>query len=137
MDKTSAALLMALFQVGMPLFLVGVTAVTRYLPPGLVNIPNRQHWLAEPHRTETLRYLNRMIAWIAVLYALFFIAINQVTYMANLTGGNLNLTWFIAILVSFLIAIMILVFAILKRFRKPKLAYDSSDVGDATHDASP
>lgn len=127
MDKTSAALLMAVFQVGMPLFLVGVTAATRYLPPQLINIPNRQYWLVEPRREETIRYLNRMIAWIAVLYAIFFIAINQVTYMANLTGGNLNQVWFVAILVSFLSAILILVLAILKRFRKPRLAVDTTE----------
>ncbi|MFM9068160.1 MAG: DUF1648 domain-containing protein [Planctomycetota bacterium] len=120
MNKTSAALLMALFQVGMPLFLIAVTAATRYLPPQLINIPNRDYWLVEPRREETIRYLNRMIAWIAVLYALFFVAINQLTYLANVTGGNLDLAWFAALLVSFLSTIFILVIAILKRFRRPK-----------------
>lgn len=119
MDKSSAAALTILLQVGLPLLLIGITAATRYLPPQLVNIPHRQYWLSAPHREATLAYLNRMIAWIAVLYALFFIALNQLTFMANINGTGLDMTWFLTMLISFLTSLFTLVGFILMRFKKP------------------
>src|SRR5687768_10431534 len=47
----------------LPLLPVVILYLTRSLPPGLINVPNRDYWLAPERRQETLAYLMRLGIW--------------------------------------------------------------------------
>lgn len=117
MDKTSAAVAMLAAQLGLPWFMVGVACLTRYLPASLINIPRREYWLHSDHREASLAYIRYWMSWVAVTVFLFMMSINHLTYVANVRGAPLNLPAFGTVLVLYLVAIVLLVGAMLRRFR--------------------
>ena len=74
---------MAAFEVGLPLFILGVFAGIRYLPNAMINMPHREYWLAEERRDATLATMFRYGAWIAGLTAALFCGINLLVVNAN------------------------------------------------------
>ena len=50
MSRTAATLLLAAVQLGVPLFLVGVTSLARRMPNSMINIPHKDYWLHPDRR---------------------------------------------------------------------------------------
>lgn len=119
MDKTNATLLMLALQLGLPWLLVGVGEVIRYLPASLINIPRREYWLHTDRREASLAYIRTWTGWVAIAVLLFMMSIGHLTYMANLRGAPLNLVAFGTLLGLYLIGIVLLVAAMVRRFTVP------------------
>ncbi len=120
MSKAAAISTMLLFQLGMPLFLLGVVALSRRLPTSMVNIPNRDYWLHEDRRHESLDYVQTIMSWVAVAMASLGIVINHLTFVANRERAALQLTYFLIALGLFLLAVFSLVGRMAWHFRLPK-----------------
>jgi uncharacterized membrane protein len=63
----------------------GVPRIICALPPNLINLPNKQYWLAPEHRRETTEFLNAYFAWFGC--ALFLMIILTFDYA---TQNNLH-----------------------------------------------
>ncbi|MEZ6097222.1 MAG: DUF1648 domain-containing protein, partial [Pirellulaceae bacterium] len=90
MSRKSFGTFMLAMNVGLPLFVVGCAYLVRVLPVSLVNLPNREYWLAESRRGDTVRTLEAMLIWIAVASSFLMIGLFQLTYEANQLQQNLN-----------------------------------------------
>ena len=120
MTRTSATVTLCGLQIGMPLFLVAVTWLASRLPDSMMNIPNREYWLHPDRRFATLQWMNRMMAWIAVLTSLFMIGIGHLAFMANRTGDRLHVFNFVGALVAYLAGVFSIAGSSLFRFRMPR-----------------
>src|SRR6266481_1810795 len=49
----------------------GIPRIIASVPPQLINLPNKQYWLAPEHLAETMAFLNAYFAWFGC--ALFLI----------------------------------------------------------------
>jgi len=66
-----------------PFVVACVGVMPRVLPIGMVNVPNREYWLAPEHREATLRRLMYFALWLGCLVQAFLIAINVTIVRGN------------------------------------------------------
>jgi uncharacterized membrane protein len=71
------------FGLGIPVLIIALFYVTRWLPPALINIPRRNFWLAKERAWETHRYLLSRGLWLGCLMLLFMLAIHYAVIRAN------------------------------------------------------
>jgi uncharacterized membrane protein len=81
----------------------GVPAIIAAAPPSLVNLPNKDFWLAPVRRDHTIAVLRMQMAWFACGLLTFLIVVNQLVFNANQTvPRQLNGAQFTMALVAFL-----------------------------------
>ena len=119
MSRTGSTLTLAGIQLGVPLFLAGVTSLARRLPNSMINIPHKEYWLHPDRREASLAYTGGMLAWIAVMTSVFMILIGHLTFLANKTGTGLNLVLFTTALGSYLLGVFAVAGRSVWRFRLP------------------
>ena len=69
---------------GVCLFIAfGVPAIIAAAPPNLVNLPNKEFWLAPVRRDHTLAVFRIQLAWFACALLTFLIVVNQLVFNAN------------------------------------------------------
>lgn len=61
----------------------GVPAIIAAVPPSMLNIPNKEFWLAPVRRDHTLSVFRIQMAWFACALLTFLIVVNQLVYNAN------------------------------------------------------
>jgi uncharacterized membrane protein len=120
MSKTSATILLLGVQVGLPLFLIAIGSLVRWLPDSMINIPNREFWLHPDRRSTSLAWTNNMLAWIAVLSSLFMIIIGHLTFVANKNDTPLHTGAFLTSLAVYLATVFSIAGLALRRYRLPK-----------------
>lgn len=59
-------------------------------PNSMLNLPNKDYWLADERREQTFSVIRTYFEWFAVALFALFIGINQLVYRANLTSENLS-----------------------------------------------
>ncbi|PKL83061.1 MAG: hypothetical protein CVV24_06970 [Ignavibacteriae bacterium HGW-Ignavibacteriae-3] len=57
-------------------------------PDSLINLPNKEFWLGEERREESLKMFQHMVYWIGSLTLGFLSLIFQEVHAVNLAGGN-------------------------------------------------
>ena len=98
----------------------GIALLQSRLPTQLVNLPNRDYWLAPERRAMTDAWIRNLVLAIGCLLMLFFMALFRQVYLANLaatprlTGGVRPLTALMLVATAGLIVATVLRFA-----RKP------------------
>jgi len=121
MARTSFVGLTILMQIGLAGMMLGFGRLTRILPTSMINIPNREYWLADERREQTLRETESMMAWIAAGTAMFLLLIFWLTFDAN-TGEEIKLNAFVSwiAVVVFVVALLGFCFArVAKYYRVP------------------
>jgi uncharacterized membrane protein len=89
------------------------------MPASLINIPNKDYWLAEERRGQTFTIFRHYFEWFGIALLGLFIGINEFIFRANLGKQNLsNWTWII--LLAFLLFVGIWVVKLMREFRIPK-----------------
>src|SRR6478736_3772473 len=83
MSKQADLLFMGALGVGLPLFLIGVCYATRFLPAGMVNIPNREYWLAPERRAQTSAYVGAQSIWLGCVTVAFMTVVHLLVVFAN------------------------------------------------------
>jgi uncharacterized membrane protein len=81
----------------------GIPFIISKAPPSLVNLPNKEFWLAPVRRDYTLSVFRIQMAWFACALITFLIVVNQLVFNANQSvPRHLNGSQFTMALVAFL-----------------------------------
>ncbi|MGB6683779.1 MAG: DUF1648 domain-containing protein [Candidatus Acidiferrum sp.] len=105
----------------------GISAIISRMPVAMINLPNREYWLAPDHREETLAFLSGYFAWFGC--AALVVAATAVNYAV---GRNLHpeaqsdIPVFLYVLGGFLVLAIASSIRVLKRFsRVPSIGFNS------------
>jgi len=90
------------------------------MPDSLINLPNKEFWLANEKRAETFAVMRRYFEWFSVMLLALFIAVNQLVFTANLKRENLPGTAMWLILGSFLIFAAFWMIKFIRQFKIKK-----------------
>ena len=69
--------------VGLPLLIAFLSSVTSILPVRLINLPNREYWLAPERQADTLAYLRKHGTRLSVILAIFLCFVHWLVLQAN------------------------------------------------------
>jgi uncharacterized membrane protein len=88
--RTYAAVILAIAAV-LALAFLGIGLLLRRLPDYMINLPNRDYWLAPPRRDGAIATLMRLLHWFGLATLALLIAMNQLVFNANLhSPANLS-----------------------------------------------
>jgi uncharacterized membrane protein len=83
MSKSAYVSFMGFMVLGLP-FLIGLLpGLDRYIPPSLINVPNRVYWLAPERIEETRKYIERQGRIFAALLFIFMCFVHWEVVQAN------------------------------------------------------
>ena len=81
----------------------GIPRLIGVLPISLVNVSNKEYWLAPERREETLAFFRAQFAWFGCGFLAFLLVVNQLVYKANQTQPrHLDNTTFVIVMFAFL-----------------------------------
>ncbi|MGB7208055.1 MAG: DUF1648 domain-containing protein [Pyrinomonadaceae bacterium] len=80
---------------------VGLPYLIEKLPNSLVNIPNKDYWLATERKAGTFAFIRQYFDWFAVGSLGLFVLVNQLVYSANIERQNLPSAKMWAILIVY------------------------------------
>lgn len=89
-------------------------------PISLINLPNKNYWLAKERRDETFSAIGEYFDWFSILLLTLFIAINQTVFRANLLKENLSPLAMWLILGAFFAFVIFWLVKFLRRFKIKK-----------------
>ncbi len=89
----------------------------RVLPVSLINLPNRDYWLAEERREETFTAISIYLEWFSILLLTLFIAVNQLVFYANVRSENLSSATMWLILGAFFAFVIFWLVKFIRRFK--------------------
>lgn len=119
MTKRQHLLFTSSFGIGLPLVLVGIFAFVSLLPARLVNIPNREYWLAPERKAETCAWLQEQGVWLACVMVCWMGGLNYFTTKANtLQPPHMDIAqmgWLLFVPVIYVIFFVVQTF---RRFKK-------------------
>jgi len=117
MGKGSYIALMIGLVVVVPALVASSTQVVRLLPPQLINLPNRQYWLAPERRTATFEALASLSLRFAIALAVFLCFVHWLVVRANaVQPARLAESWFLVGLAVFGAATLVWLVALFRRF---------------------
>ncbi len=89
------------------------------MPASMINLPNKQHWLAAERRKETMRYLSMKMGWFAcgVLFLHLFVTSQAIN--ANMPShGQFAIAATFAVLFGFMVFMGIWTILLMRHFRR-------------------
>ena len=110
------------FQFGLAALLVGTAWLTGVLPTSMINIPNREYWLSDERRQESLDYQKRMLLWITAITTVFFVFVTQLVIHSNMYQQPMHMAVFWVVMGIYLVAIFAICGRMILRFQKIPLA---------------
>lgn len=112
-----------LFELGVLVFVVGQFLLVPFfvgrLPPSLVNMPNRDYWLSDEHKEETLEIFRGYFEVFGTGIILLLIVVNQMVYSANIARANLSSSIWVVI-VAFVVFAIVWLIKFMSEFRLNK-----------------
>jgi uncharacterized membrane protein len=101
----------------------GIPAIIAAAPPSLVNLPNKEFWLAPVRRDHTLAVFRIQMTWFACALLTFLIVVNQLVFNANQSvPRHLNGPQFTMALLAFLGFVAIWTIRLISHFSKTPAA---------------
>lgn len=88
------------------------------MPQSLLNLPNKDYWLAAERRGATFDAIKHYFEWFGIALLCLFIAVNQLVFRANIDHENLPSTKMWLILGAFLIFTIVRTIKFIRRFKK-------------------
>jgi uncharacterized membrane protein len=109
------------------MMLLGISAIfmltprmLRRVPVSMINLPNKDYWLAPERKDESMRFLEREMQWMGVLTVAFILLVLHLAIRANLDPGHrFESGPFLILLVLFLVATCWWIVRLYRRFPKP------------------
>ena len=92
-SKLTHSIMMISLQAGMAGMFLVIGAICKRLPPSLVNMPNREYWLAPERKEETIRKMNGGLFGLAIGTQVFFMGLNHLISLHNLGVPAMNWFW--------------------------------------------
>ena len=97
----------------------GIPRLIAALPISMLNVPNKEYWLAPGRRDETLAFFKAQFAWFGCIFLAFLLVINQLVYRANQTHPrHLDNPTFLIALFAFLAYVGIWTVRLVVRFSR-------------------
>ena len=84
MSKTGFISFALVLQFGLAVMMFGFGWLIKVLPTSMINIPNREYWLADERRDQTLAESQSMMGWIAAGTAVMLMVMFYLSIEANL-----------------------------------------------------
>lgn len=104
----------------MTLLFVLLPVLIARTPRHLVNIPNRDYWLAPERRDASLGYIGSMLGWIGITTSVMLMGIFHLLFEANLREPVAMNGWAIAgLIVGDLVVLAVLMLFMTRRFKLP------------------
>ncbi len=100
------------------LVFIGIPACLNSIPTSLVNVPNRDYWLASVRRQETINYIKNQILWFGIISMSFLMYTFQLVFEANLLQKPRLSQNFIGTLIVYLVYSLFWTFRLIVRFSK-------------------
>jgi len=121
MTRTGCRDFMLASTLGMPLLIViATTLLPRVLPASLINIPNRDYWLAPERAHDSLVFLSEQGLWFGCILVLFLASVDGMLVKANaVSPPEFPNALLIAMLILFFCAVGAWGLRMLRRFRAP------------------
>jgi len=121
MTRTGCRDFMLTTTLGMPLLIViATTLLPRVLPASLINIPNRDYWLAPERAHDSLVFLSEQGVWFGCILMLFLAAVDGMLVKANtVSPPEFPSALLIALLILFFCVVGAWGVRMLRRFRAP------------------
>ena len=88
-------------------------------PNGLINLPNKNYWLAPERRAESVAFLTGWLRWVGAGTLAFLMVVFQLSVQANLRRGRLDTPQFFTAMGIFLAGLAIAVVWLYRRFCAP------------------
>jgi uncharacterized membrane protein len=104
---------------GVSALLLLLPVLLSFIPPELINLPNREYFLAEERRAATLARLAGLTAWLGVSTTALIALVLELSVEANLRRGPLDNGAFLAGMALYLIAMAVAVTTLFRTFRLP------------------
>lgn len=118
MTKRQHLIFTSAFGIGLPLFMVAAFSLIHVLPARLVNIPNRDYWLAPERKAETSAWIQRQGIWLASVMVCWIAALNFMLVRANeQQPPHLPATPMLWLTGTLLVYIIIFIVRMFSRFR--------------------
>ena len=95
----------------------GIPRIIASVPPRLINLPNKQYWLAPEHLAETMAFLNAYFAWFGCAVFLIMILTFDNAIQSNLHPNHrpdVSRMWYI--LAGFLTFLVVWIIRMFTRF---------------------
>lgn len=106
------------FSLHIGMFLL-IPFLLRHTPDSLINLPNKDYWLAEDRKEETLDFISRKIYWFGVVTVLLFVIVMELVIRTNLQSTKrLSSTAMWALIGIYLVYAVVWTIGLVKRFRK-------------------
>jgi uncharacterized membrane protein len=121
MGKGVYTVFMLVMVIGVPLLVAGSMLLVRKLPPQLVNLPNKRHWLAPERRAQSLEALGSLTMGFAAALSIFLGFVHWLVVRANaVQPPRLEEGWFLFGLGAFGLATLGWLVALYRRFGRPR-----------------
>jgi hypothetical protein len=113
---------MSIFTLGLPVIIAAVTSlVPRLVPPSMINIPNREYWLAPDRAQSSIAFLSEQGIWFACILVTFLAGVDWMVARANAsTPPHFAAMPFAWIMAAFVGAIALWALRMFKRFHAPR-----------------
>ena len=119
MTREDCRSFMLIFTLGAPVFVAAVTGlVPRMVPPSMINIPNREYWLAPARAENSIVFLSEQGIWFACILVIFLASVDWMLARANVsTPPYFPAGRFVWIMAAFACAIALWALRMFRRFR--------------------
>jgi hypothetical protein len=119
MTRNAYRIFMLAFGFGVPLLVVALVGWLPRLAPNLINIPNRDYWLAPERRVATLAALDGCALWLGCLLTALAGGVHWLVIRANaVEPPRLENGLFVTLLGAFVAGLVCWIIVLLRRFRK-------------------
>lgn len=120
MSKEAFAIFYVAFMVFYSALFGSMGVLLRKTPHELINMPNRDYWLAPERREATMRVFSHQLAVFGIAIGAFFIAVMQTIFLTNRGGSSQLGSLFFVYLIGFLLYTGIWTVQLLKQYRLPE-----------------
>lgn len=115
--KRDFAIFYALILVILAGSFLGSVLLVRYLPPSLINLPNKDYWLAPERKEETLRVVADTLFRMGNVTLVFLLYVMQITIRANLNPPAALGSGIWGALGVYLVVLTAMTIGLVRRFR--------------------
>jgi uncharacterized membrane protein len=99
----------------------GVPRLIGALPVSLLNVPNKEYWMAPERREQTVAFFKVQFGWFGCAFLAFLLVVNELVFAANQSHPrHLNNTAFATALVAFLAFVAVWTGRLIFYFSKAK-----------------
>lgn len=119
-SRTQFAITLASLEVLMAVIGLAGALLMKRIPASMLNIPNREFWLAPERREKTISFVAEQLVWIEAITLAFVLVVGQAVILAHLRAGPPELSRsFLLVLPVLGLALAFVLIRILKRFGRP------------------